>query len=134
MRIVHQSARVSHCSFPLLPAPRIAGLLAAPAVERPPEVPSFAYRNPRLGELPADLVDRLLSATRTLLDVAVAHGSGEMTDHALNTALALFRRAVTGQTMRPTTPAQFNAELDAPLLDWAMTIARRDTQPEVRHE
>ena len=123
MRIVQQSVPASYCHFPstqlLLPAPRIAGLLAAPASQRPPDVSPFIYNDPRLEELTLAQRDRLYDATRILLDVVVTHLLGKANDHALNTTLALFRRAVTGKPMRPMTPAQYNANADVVFLEWA---------------
>ena len=123
MRIVQQSVPASYSHFPaaqlLLPAPRIAGLLAAPTMQPPPDVPPFIYNDPRLEALTLVQRDRLYDATHILLDVAVAHSLGNVNDHALNTALTLFRRAVTGQAMRPMTPAQYNANADVVFLEWA---------------
>lgn len=119
MRIVPQSACISYCPFPLLPAPKIAGLLPAPKSLPPP---TFTYVNPRLVEFPIDQRDQLFSAARLLLDVAVAHHAGEMSDHALNTALAAFRRAVLGHPIQPTNPSQYAAQMDIPLLEWLMTM------------
>jgi len=133
MRIVPQAAPVSYSPLPpvlLLSAPRIAGLLPATTGTPAQPPPQFSYANPRLGELPDAQRERLFDATRILLDVAVGHALAEFNDHALNTALALLRRAVTGQPMRPVNPAHYNAEMDAPLLEWLVSSARR----EVRHE
>lgn len=117
MSIVLQSTCISYCPFPLLPAPRIAGLLTAP---KPLPPPTFTYANPRLIEFPLDQRDRLFSAARLLLDVAVAHRTGELSDHALNTALAAFRRAVLGRAIQPTNPSQYAAQMDIPLLEWLL--------------
>lgn len=118
MPIVQQSAFASYSQLLALPAPRIAGLLPATIPLRPQDLPTFTFSDPRLGDLPSDERERLFSAAHTLLDVALGHLDGAMSDHALNTALALFRRAVTGQPMRPATPAQYNAEKDVILLEW----------------
>ncbi len=123
-RIVPQSVPASYSHFPseqlMLPAPRIAGVLPARVGQLPPDAPPFVYSDLRLTEISPEQRDRLYTAARTLLDVAVAHSLDAMNDHALNTALALFRRAVTGQPMRPRNPAQFNAEMDVTLLEWAV--------------
>ena len=124
--IVQQSAYLSYSPFPALPAPHIAGLL-------PATVPSgdhrnhttFNYTHSHLATLPSEQRDRLFVATRTLLDVALAYTSDTMNIHALDTALALFRRAVTGQGKRATSPAEFNAEMDVVLLEWAAQRAHR---------
>ena len=128
MPIVSQSASLSYCPFPLLSAPRIAGLLPATTgshQSRPPDPPPFTFSDPRIADLLPAERDRLYSAARTLLDVALGHIDGTLSDHALNTALALFRRAVTGQPMKPTNPAQFNAEKDVILMEWAIERTRR---------
>jgi hypothetical protein len=71
-----------------------------------------------LGSLSDEEQDHLFRAARTLFDVALGHIDGDLSDHALNTALALFRRTVTGQPARPMNPAQFNAEKDVILLEY----------------
>lgn len=63
-----------------------------------------------------------------LLDVALACEAGEMSEHALNTALAGFRRAVIGRTTRPLTPAQYAADSNVPVLQLLMKLRQ------VRHE
>src|SRR5436305_2954134 len=131
MPIVSQSAYLSYSPFLALPAPRIAGLLAAPAAPRPPEPQPFTFNDARLADLLPAERDRLYSATHTLLEVALGYTDGALSDHALNTALALFRRAVVGQPMRPTNPTQFNAEKDVILLEW---LAERAQQGEQRYE
>ena len=127
MRIVQQSGSASYSHFPaaqlLLPAPRIAGLLPA-SVQRPPDdhdhaVAPFIYNDPRLADLSPDLREQLYTAAKILLDVAIAHTQGTVNDHALNTALSLFRRAVTGKPMKPMTPAQYKAEADVMFLELA---------------
>ncbi len=128
MRIVPQSVSVSHSYFPaqtllMLAAPQIAGLLPARVPLAAPD--PFIYVNPRLAELPDAQQERLFEAAQTLLDVAVGRALDELNDHALNTALALFRRAVTGRPMRPANPAQYNAEHDATLLEWLASTSRR---------
>jgi hypothetical protein len=117
MEIVTQSLLVYYCPFPLLTAPKIAGLLPAP---KPLPPPTFTYANPRLIEFPLDQRDRLFTAARLLLDVAIAHHAGEMADHALNTALAAFRRAILGHPIQPTNPSQYAAQMDIPLLEWLL--------------
>ncbi len=117
MRIVAQSVSISYSPFLALPAPRIAGLLPAP---KPPPLPTFSYANSRLAELNSSQQRALFSAATLLFDIAVRHQSGEMSDHALNTALAAFRRAMTGQPARPMNPAAFAAEMDVPLLQFLM--------------
>ncbi len=117
MRIVAQSVCISYSPFPALPAPRIAGLLPAP---KPKPITTFTYTNARLEGLSTIEQEQLFAATTLLLDVAVRHQSGEMSDHALNTALAAFRRAMTGQPARPMNPAAFAAEMDVPLLQFLM--------------
>ncbi len=49
----------------------------------------------------------------------------ELNDHALNMALALFRRVVTGESPRPMNPAQYNAQMDMVILEWAADHAWR---------
>ena len=134
MGIVPQSPSISYCPFPMLPAPRIAGLLPAKTGTQHPPIDTFTYTNPHLNDLADEQRLRLFNATSTLLDVALAHTRGEVNDHALNTALSLFRRAVTGQPMRPMNPAQFNAEMDVTLLEWAANRARRTGGRHGHHE
>lgn len=128
--IVQQSAFVSYSPFLALPAPKIAGLLPATTGTSQQSPPGFTYTNPHMAELPDDRRERLFEVARTLLDVAVGRALGEFNDHALNTALTLFRSTVTGQPSRPANPAQYNAEMDAPLLEWLVSSLRR----EVRYE
>lgn len=117
MPIVAQSASHSYCPLLALPAPRIAGLLPAVTAARPPDPPTFLFSDTRLVDLSPAEQKRLFGATQTLLEVTLSYLSGgKLSDHALNTALALFRRAVTGQPMQPMNPPQYNAEKDVTLL------------------
>lgn len=125
MQIVTQSACISYSPFPLLAAPRIAGLLPAP---KPPPSPTFSYTSPRLTQLSESKQEELFSVMRLLLDVALACEAGEMSEHALNTALSGFRRVVMGRSQQPLTPAQYATENDVPFLQLLMELRR------VRHE
>jgi hypothetical protein len=118
MCIVSQSTPFFYSPFPALPAPKIAGLLPAP---KPPVSPVFIYGHHRLEALSPAEQQRLFDAARLLLDVALAHHDGLLNMHALNTALAAFREAVTGQPIRATNPAQYAANMDIPLLQFMMS-------------
>jgi hypothetical protein len=124
MCIVSPSGSVFYSPFLALPAPKIAGLLPAPKPEPPP---TFTYRNPDLATMSEQKRDALFAAATLLLDVAVAHQAGAMSDHALHTALAAFRKAVTGKAAKPMNPAQFAAQMDVPLLEFVMETRRGDT-------
>ncbi len=122
MRIVPQAAPFSHSFFPppllMLPAPRIAGLLAARVSE--PEAPvnnDFHYTHPELASLPDEQRERLFNGVKILLDVALdvaLHGLG---DEALRAAEVVFHRAAGGQTPEHFAgPAAYNAEVDADIM------------------
>jgi hypothetical protein len=119
MRIVTQSVCLSYSPYPLLSAPRIAGLLPAP---KPPPAPTYRYANPGLSQLSEAKQAELFAVTTLLLDVALSCEAGEMSEHALNTALAGFRRAIIGRTTRPLTPAQYVADSDVPMLQLLMEL------------
>src|SRR5579864_1788226 len=128
--IVSQSGQVSYSSTPLLlPAPRIAGLIAATSVtsEPPPKLsPEFTYRNATLTDLSTEQHTRFTDAVTTLLDVAVAYTHGAMNENALRAAQVLFHRQLTGHSPdRPLTPVAYRAERDADLLDWWVGATRR---------
>jgi len=124
--IVSQSGQVTYFASPLLlPAPRIAGLIAATSVTSKP-LPEFTYRNARLADLSAGRRAQLIEAATTLLDVAVAVMCGDMNDSALRAAQVLFHRQLTGHSPdRPLNPVAYRAERDADLLDWWVGASRR---------
>src|SRR5579864_1039278 len=128
--IVSQSGHVSYSPTPLLlPAPRIAGLIAATSVtsEPPPKPsPEFTYHNAALTELSAGQLTPFIEAVTTLLDVAVAYAHGDMSDNALRAAQVLFHRQMTGHSPdRPLNPVAYRAERDADLLDWWVGANKR---------
>lgn len=135
--IVSQSVYVSYSSTPLLlPAPRIAGLIAATSVtsQAPPKSsPDFTYRNASLTDLAAEERAQFIEAVTTLLDVAVAYVHGDMNDNALRAAQVLFHRQLTGHSPdrsgrhigRPLHPTAYRAERDADLLDWWVGARKR---------
>src|SRR5579859_5396374 len=128
--IVSQSGHVSYSPTPLLlPAPRIAGLIAATsATSEPPSKPSpeFTYRNAMLTDLSADRRAQFIDAVTMLLDVAVAYAHGDMNDNALRAAQVVFHRYLTGHSPdRPLNPVAYRAERDADLLDWWAGASRR---------
>jgi len=128
MRIVSQSVSPSYCHFPpmlALPAPApIAGLLPArvPSSE-PPNAPApFIFDRPALAELTAAQREHLYDATNVLLEIAVEFMLGTFNEDAIRAAEVLFHRAVGGKSsLRPLSPAAFNAEIDA---DWLEMLAR----------
>jgi hypothetical protein len=136
MRILQQSAPFSHCLFPnvpLLAAPRIAGLLAAPIPQAPPpKVEPFTYADPRLNDLSETQREKLYAAAKTLFDTAVAFSLDDMNLHALQTALVIFRRALTDQPVKPRNPAEFNAERDAPIVEWLVEYQSRRAEREAQ--
>jgi len=129
MRIVPQSVSASYCHFPLmlaLPAPTpIAGLLPArvPSSEPPPNAPvPFIFDRPALADLSAQQREHLYDATNVLLEIAVEFMLGALNEEAIRAAEVLFHRAVGGKSsIRPLSPAAFNAEIDA---DWLEMLAR----------
>ena len=129
MCIVSQSASASHCPFPpmlALPAPApIAGLLPArvPSSEPPPNAPApFIFDRPALADLATQQREHLYDATNVLLEIAVEFILGTFNEDAIRAAEVLFHRAVGGKsTIRPLSPAAFNAEIDA---DWLEMLAR----------
>ncbi len=134
MRIVHQSAIDSYFPFLVspflaLPAPSLAGLLPARCVtstaSEPPIPPkAFTYSSPYLIDLSANQQGKIFDDARILLDVAVDYTRDLLNDHALNTAIAAFRQAVSGKPMQAHNPAEFNAEMDAPILEYMAGIAQ----------
>ena len=134
MRIVTQSAADSHSLFwtspyLMLPAPKIAGLLPAPRTVPPPIEPEpFTYTSPYLSDLSEDQRGKLFDATRILLDVAVEYARETLNDHALNTAIMVFRQALTDQPIMARNPAEFNALMDAPILQYMVDQARIDAK------
>ena len=131
MRIVHQSALPSHCHFPVAPlmlvAPKIAGLLPAHTGSQPCS-PSFIFKSTGLAELSNPQHMHLFEAAEMLLEIAVEFMRGTFNEDALRAAETVFHRAVGGQSIvRPLSPQQFNAELDA---DWFDLLAQaKRTQP-----
>ena len=129
MRIVSQSASASYSHFPpmlALPAPApIAGLLPArvPSSEPPSDAPApFIFDRPALAELTAAQREHLYDATNVLLEIAVEFMLGTFNEDAIRAAEVLFHRAVGGKSsLRPLSPAAFNAEIDA---DWLEMLAR----------
>ena len=128
MRIVPQFVPPSYCPFlPMLalPAPApIAGLLPArvPSSE-PPNAPApFIFDRPALADLSAQQREHLYDATNVLLEIAVEFMIGALNEDAIRAAEVLFHRAVGGKSsIRPLSPAAFNAEIDA---DWLEMLAR----------
>ena len=128
-RIVSQSVSTSYCHFPpmlALPAPApIAGLLPArvPSSEPPPAPFSpFIFDRPALADLTAAQREHLYDATNVLLEIAVEFMLGVLNEEAIRAAEVLFHRAVGGKSsIRPLSPAAFNAEIDA---DWLEMLAR----------
>ena len=130
MRIVPQSASASYSHFPLmlaLPAPApIAGLLPArvPSSEPPKQAAPapFIFDRPALADLTAAQREHLYEATNVLLEIAVEFMIGVLNEEAIRAAEVLFHRAVGGKSsIRPLSPAAFNAEIDA---DWLEMLAR----------
>ena len=128
MRIVPQSASASYCPFPpmlALPAPApIAGLLPARVLssEPPKQVAPFIFDRPALADLSAQQREHLYEATNVLLEIAVEFMIGALNEDAIRAAEVLFHRAVGGKSsIRPLSPAAFNAEIDA---DWLEMLAR----------
>jgi hypothetical protein len=145
MDIVSQSPRISYSLFPpvpLLAAPKIAGLLAAPTP--PPQAEPFTYADPRLNDLTDDQRAKLYSAAKILFDAAIAFTLDDVNLHTLQTALVLFRRALSKQPVTPRNPAEFNAERDATVMEWLVNVDRRNqhierdieiiVKGEVRHD
>ena len=128
-RIVPQSASTSYCPFPpmlALPAPvPIAGLLPArvPSSEALPNAPDpFIFDRPALADLTTAQREHLYDATNVLLEIAVEFMLGTFNEDAIRAAEVLFHRAVGGKsTIRPLSPAAFNAEIDA---DWLEMLTR----------
>jgi len=129
IKSVPQSGRVSHSLYPpqplLLPAPPpIAGLLPArvPSSE-PPNAPApFIFDRPALADLTVAQREHLYDATNVLLEIAVEFMLGTFNEDAIRAAEVLFHRAVGGKSsLRPLSPAAFNAEIDA---DWLEMLAR----------
>ena len=126
MRIVSQSVVHSYSPMLALPAPRIAGLLPAHVGPLPKPSAEFTYHNAALTALSPERCDQLIDAVTTLLDVAVAHATGEMNDNALRASQVLFHRQLTGhspegpgrQAGKPTHPTAYRAERDADMLEW----------------
>jgi len=109
-----------------LPAPvPIAGLLPArvPSSEPPSDAPApFIFDRPALAELTAAQREHLYDATNVLLEIAVEFMLGTFNEDAIRAAEVLFHRAVGGKSsLRPLSPAAFNAEIDA---DWLEMLAR----------
>jgi len=109
-----------------LPAPApIAGLLPArvPSSEPPSDAPApFIFDRPALAELTAAQREHLYDATNVLLEIAVEFMIGVLNEEAIRAAEVLFHRAVGGKSsIRPLSPAAFNAEIDA---DWLEMLAR----------
>jgi len=128
MRIVSQSVSPSYCHFPpmlALPAPPpIAGLLPArvPSSEPPKQAAPFIFDRPTLTDLTAQQREHLYDATNVLLEIAVEFMIGALNEEAIRAAEVLFHRAVGGKSsLRPLSPAAFNAEIDA---DWLEMLAR----------
>ena len=130
MRIVSQSVSPSYCRFPpmlALPAPApIAGLLPArvPSSEPPKQAAPapFIFDRPTLADLSTQQREHLYDATNVLLEIAVEFMIGALNEDAIRAAEVLFHRAVGGKsTIRPLSPAAFNAEIDA---DWLELLAR----------
>ena len=130
MRIVQQSASASYSHFsPMLalPAPApIAGLLPArvPSSEPPKQAAPapFIFDRPALADLSAQQREHLYEATNVLLEIAVEFMIGALNEDAIRAAEVLFHRAVGGKSsIRPLSPAAFNAEIDA---DWLEMLAR----------
>ena len=129
MEIVPQSVSPSYCRFPpmlALPAPApIAGLLPVrvQSSEPPPNAPApFIFDRPALADLTAAQREHLYDATNVLLEIAVEFMLGTFNEDAIRAAEVLFHRAVGGKSsLRPLSPAAFNAEIDA---DWLEMLAR----------
>ena len=128
MRIVPQSVFASYCPFPpmlALPTPApIAGLLPArvPSSEPPKQVSPFIFDRPALADLTPTQREHLYEATNVLLEIAVEFMLGTFNEDAIRAAEVLFHRAVGGKSsIRPLSPAAFNAEIDA---DWLEMLAR----------
>ena len=124
--IVSRSGKVLYSPTPLLlPAPHIAGLIAATSVTSKPSA-EFTYRNPTLAALPAEHRSQFIDAVTTLLDVAVAYAHGDLNDNALRAAQVLFHRQLTGHSPdRPLTPTAYRAERDAELIEWWVGARKR---------
>src|SRR5579863_1302188 len=98
MRIVSQSAPVSYSHFPaaqlLLPAHKIAGLLAAPKSQPPPPPAPFVYHSPRLADLSEKNRTNLDKLVTTLLDAAVGLLADEFSESEFALAHRTFLRQV----------------------------------------
>jgi len=90
----------------------------------PIEPEPFTYTSAYLADLSTDQRTRIFDATRLLLDVAVEYARETLNDHALNTAIMVFRQALTDQPIRARNPAEFNALMDAPILQYMVDNAR----------
>jgi len=134
MRIVPQSAIGSYSPVLALPAPRIAGLLPArtPRPASDPPSPVFTFTDARLSELDSLHRDRIFAAITMLFNVAVGHALNDLNDQALNAALTLVRRSITGERMLPINPAQYCAEVDADLLEMLVGAEQRQTARRVQ--
>jgi len=121
----------------LLPAPKVAGLLPAPQVIPPPPPPepnakapieAFTYTSPYLVELSEERRAKLFNATQILLDVAIEVARETLTDHALNTAIIVFRQAISDKPITARNPTEFSAIMDAPLLEYMVEMAHIHTK------
>jgi len=120
-----------------LPAPApIAGLLPArvPSSEPPKQAAPapFIFDRPALADLSAQQREHLYNATNVLLEIAVEFMIGALNEEATRAAEVLFHRAIGGKSsLRPLSPAAFNAEIDA---DWLEMLARAKRARPITYE
>ena len=138
MRIVQQSAPASYSIFPFLvspafwlPAPSIAGLLPAPApTPEPPPIEStaepFTYSSPFAAELSESQRKVIYDAARILIDVAVEYMRDTLNDHAVDTAIMMYRQAIDQKPIKVRNPADYSALMNTPDLEYLIRRARRE--------
>jgi len=98
------------------------------SVEPPPNkavAESFTHHNAAFADLSDTQRTDLFDAARLMLDVAVEYIRGTLNDHTVTTAIMVYRQAISTEPITARNPAEFNAIMDAPILQFLVDRARR---------
>ena len=85
----------------------------------------FTYSSPFIAELSESQREAIYDTARALIDVAVEYERGTLSDHAVLTAIMLYRQTLSKEPIAARNPAEFNALMDTPILQFLVEQARR---------